>query len=135
MGYITFEEYKNLGGECSEKSFPLLQFDCEEKMDYITSGRLSKMIKKNEIVPESVKMLEVKLVNIENSSSGTSQQTPGLNSYSNGIESFGFDTSKDSEVLLLNKFSDLMLQYLYPEYPELFYRGRWVNHGNYNHTS
>ena len=134
MGYITYEEYKNLGGECSEKSFPLLQFDCERKMDYITFGRLSKMINKNEIVPESVKMLEVKLVNIENSSSGTSQQTSGLTSYSNGIESFGFDTSKDSEVLLLDKFSDLMLQYLYPEYPELFYRGRWVDRANNNNT-
>ena len=135
MGYITYEEYTKLGGECSEKSFPLLQFDCERKMDYITFGRLSKMIDNNGIVPDAVKMLEVKLVNIENSSGGTSQQTSGLTSYSNGIESFGFDTSKDSEVLLLNKFSDLMLQYLYPEYPELFYRGRWVDSGNYNHTS
>ena len=135
MGYITYEEYKNLGGECSEKSFPLLQFDCERKMDYITFGRLSKMIDEDGIVPESVKMLEVKLVNIENSSSGTSQQTSGLTSYSNGIESFGFDTSKDSEVLLLNKFSDLMLQYLYPEYPELFYRGRLIDRANNNNPS
>ena len=131
MAYITFEEYVSLGGKCTEDTFPLLQYDIETLMDFVTENRLSKLVDKLGYVPEEVKMLEVQLINTSSSKS----HKEGVSSYSNGIESFGFDTSKDSEVLLLDKFSDLMLQYLYPEYPELFYRGRWVNHGNYNHTS
>lgn len=135
MKYLTFEEYQDLGGKCSKDVFPSLQFDTESKMDYITSGRLSKMVDELESVPESVQMLEVKLIDIENASSNSAKQGPGLTSYSNGIESFGYDTSKDSEEMLAEKFSTLMKQYLYPEYPELFYRGRWVNRARYHNPS
>ena len=135
MKYLTFEEYQNLGGKCSKDVFPSLQFDTESKMDYITSGRLSKMIDEIESVPESVQMLEVKLIDIENESSNSEKQVTGVTSYSNGIESFGYDTSKNSEEMLAEKFSTLMKQYLYPEYPELFYRGRWVNRARYNNPS
>ena len=135
MKYLTFEEYQNLGGKCSEDVFPSLQFDTESKMDYITSGRLSRMIDEIESVPEAVQMLEVKLIDIEYASSNSEKQVTGVTSYSNGIESFGYDTSKDSEEMLAEKFSTLMKQYLYPEYPELFYRGRWVNRARYSDTS
>ena len=135
MKYLTFEEYKNLGGKCSKDVFPSLQFDTESKMDYLTSGRLSRMIDEIESVPESVQMLEVKLIDIEYASSNSEKQVTGVTSYSNGIESFGYDTSKDSEEMLAEKFSTLMKQYLYPEYPELFYRGRWVNRARYSDTS
>ena len=135
MKYLTFEEYQNLGGKCSKDVFPSLQFDTESKMDYITSGRLSKMIDEMESVPEAVQMLEVKLIDIENESSNSEKQVTGVTSYSNGIESFGYDTSKDLEEMLAEKFSTLMKQYLYPEYPELFYRGRWVNCARYSNPS
>ena len=135
MKYLTFEEYQNLGGKCSKDVFPSLQFDAESKMDYITSGRLSRMIDEIESVPEAVQMLEVKLIDIENESSNLEKQGTGVTSYSNGIESFGYDTSKNSEEMLAEKFSTLMKQYLYPEYPELFYRGRWVNRARYSDPS
>lgn len=135
MKYLTFEEYQNLGGKCSKDVFPSLQFDTESKMDYITSGRLSRMIDEIESVPEVVQMLEVKLIDIENASSNSAKQGPGLTSYSNGIESFGYDTSKDSEEILAEKFSTLMKQYLYSEYPELFYRGRWVSRARYSNPT
>ena len=126
MGYLTYEEYISLGGKCPSDTFPSLQFDVESKMDYITSGKLSEMLKDMEETPLEVKMLEVKLVNIEYDSSSDKSRT-GLTSYSNGIESFGYDTSKDSEVLRSEKVSNLMLQYLYPKYPDIFYRGRVFN--------
>lgn len=135
MKYLTFEEYQNLGGKCSKDVFPSLQFDAESKMDYITSGRLSRMIDELESVPEVVQMLEVKLIDIENASSNSAKQGTGLTSYSNGIESFGYDTSKDSEEILAEKFLTLMKQYLYPEYPELFYRGRWVSRARYSNPT
>lgn len=137
MSYLTFDEYIALGGKCSKDTFPSLQFDTESKMDYITSGRLSKMMLDLDEVPEEVQMLEVKLINIQSQSNSqsSSSSSDGLTSYSNGIESFGYDTSKNSEQAVQEKFQTLMIQYLYPKYPRLFYRGRWVDRGKHDNTS
>ena len=126
MAYITFEEYVSLGGKCTEDTFPLLQYDIETLMNFVTENRLSKLIDKLGYVPEEVKMLEVQLVN--KSSSKSSKE--GVSSYSNGIESFSYDTSKSSTDSMKETVSKKMLQYLYPKYPELFYRGRYVNGRN-----
>ena len=126
MAYITFEEYVSLGGKCTEDTFPLLQYDIETLMDYVTENRLSKLLDDLGYVPEEVKMLEVQLVN---TSSSTSSKE-GVSSYSNGIESFSYDTSKSSLDIMEETVSKKMFQYLYTKYPELFYRGRYVNGRN-----
>lgn len=135
MSYLTFEEYQALGGKCTQDAFLTLQFDTESKMDYITSGRLAKLIEELGTVPKEIQMLEVKLVNIENNSK--MERDDNTTSYSNGIESFGYgDTSNKSlDASLTERFKDIMLEYLYPKYPELFYRGRWVNRARYNNPS
>lgn len=135
MSYLTFEEYQALGGKCTQDAFLNLQFDTESKMDYITSGRLAKLIEELGTVPKEVQMLEVKLVNIENNSK--MERDDNTTSYSNGIESFGYgDTSNKSlDASLTERFKDIMMEYLYPKYPELFYRGRWVNRARYNNPS
>ena len=135
MSYLTFEEYQALGGKCTQDAFLTLQFDTESKMDYITSGRLAKLIEELGTVPKEIQMLEVKLVNIENNSK--MERDDNTTSYSNGIESFGYgDTSEKSlDASLTERFKDIMMEYLYPKYPELFYRGRWVNCARYNNPS
>jgi hypothetical protein len=135
VSYLTFEEYQALGGKCTQDAFLTLQFDTESKMDYITSGRLAKLIEELGTVPKEVQMLEVKLVNIENNSK--MERDDNTTSYSNGIESFGYgDTSNKSlDASLTERFKDIMMEYLYPKYPELFYRGRWVNRARYNNPS
>lgn len=135
MSYLTFEEYQALGGKCTQDAFLTLQFDTESKMDYITSGRLAKLIEELGTVPKEIQMLEVKLVNIENNSK--MERDDNTTSYSNGIESFGYgDTSNKSlDASLTERFKDIMMEYLYPRYPELFYRGRWVNRARYNNPS
>lgn len=135
MSYLTFEEYQALGGKCTQDAFLTLQFDTESKMDYITSGRLAKLIEELGTVPKEVQMLEVKLVNIENNSK--MERDDNTTSYSNGIESFGYgDTSNKSlDASLTERFKDIMMEYLYSKYPELFYRGRWVNRARYNNPS
>ena len=135
MSYLTFEEYQALGGKCTQDAFLTLQFDTESKMDYITSGRLAKLIEELGTVPKEIQMLEVKLVNIENNSK--MERDDNTTSYSNGIESFSYgDTSNKSlDASLTERFKDIMMEYLYPKYPELFYRGRWVNRARYNNPS
>lgn len=132
MSYLTFEQYQQLGGKCTEDAFPNLQFDTETKMDYITDGRLSKLMNTLEEVPEVVQRLEVKLIDIIMSINTSKQGVGNVTSYSNGIESFGYATDKDSEEYIWNKFKIIMLEYLYPKYPQLFYRGRWVYKRGWN---
>lgn len=136
MGYLSFDEYQKLGGKCPADIFPLQQFDMEAKMDYITFGRLSKMIEKLETVPDDIKMLEVILINnsYEITANKGSSSNAGIASYSNGIESFSYDTSKSKDKILQEMCNILMMQYLYPKYPQLFYRGRWVD-GRKNHSA
>lgn len=132
MSYLTFEEYQKLGGKCTQDAFPTLQYDTEIKMDYITYGKLSKLMSKLDTIPLNVQMLEVKLIDILNVTN-TSRDT-SITSYSNGIESFGYTSDKDAEDYLIEKFKSVMMQYLYPEYPELFYRGRWVTKHDWNNN-
>ena len=136
MGYLTFEEYQELGGKCPADIFPLQQFDVEAKMDYITFGRLSKMIEKLETVPEDIKMIEVIIINniYDMTDNKGLSSHEGLSSYSNGIESFSYDTSKTNDEISQEMCSTLMMQYLYPKYPQLFYRGRWVDGRENNST-
>lgn len=132
LSYLTFEQYQQLGGKCTEDAFPNLQFDTETKMDYITDGRLSKLMTTLEEVPEVVQRLEVKLIDIIMNNDTSKQGVGNVTSYSNGIESFGYATDKDSEEYIWNKFKNIMLEYLYPKYPQLFYRGRWVYKRGWN---
>lgn len=135
LSYLTFEEYQELGGKCTKDTFPNLQYDIESKMDYITEGRLSKMLDSLGMIPKEIQMLEVKLINIEYNSKPEKDES--ITSYSNGIESFSYgNTSSESiEASLTNKVRDLMLQYLYPKYRQLFYRGRGVAYARNYYSS
>lgn len=134
MGYLTFEEYQKLGGKCTQDIFPNLQFDVESKMNFITFNKLSKLMNDLGNVPDEVKMLEAKLINIE-FNVGPERDT-SVSSYSNGIETFSYSSNEDDVEKLLNtKVRQLMMEYLYPKYPDLFYRGRWVERARYNNTS
>lgn len=134
MGYLTFEEYQKLGGKCTQDIFPNLQFDVESKMNFITFNKLSKLINDLGNVPDEVKMLEAKLINIE--FNVNPERDTSVSSYSNGIETFSYSSNEDDVEKLLNtKVRQLMMEYLYPKYPDLFYRGRWVERARYNNTS
>ena len=135
LGYLTYDEFINLGGKCPEDAFPKLQYDIESKMDYITFGRLSKMIDKNVEVPKEVQFLEVKLVNIQYKEEETSEKKEGLTSYSNGIESFGYETASSTEDEKMMNFRSIIKQYLLPKYPELFYRGRVIPNARNNNST
>ena len=132
MSYLTFEEYQKLGGKCTQDAFPTLQYDTEIKMDYITYGKLSKLMTTLDTIPLNVQMLEVKLIDILNVTNA--DRDTSITSYSNGIESFGYASDKDAEDYLIEKFKSVMMQYLYSEYPELFYRGRWVTKRAWNNN-
>lgn len=135
LGYLTYEEFINLGGKCTEDTFPRLQYAVELKMDYVTFGRLSKMIEKNVEVPKEVQHLEVKLIDIYYDSEKMSEKRDGLTSYSNGIESFGYESNSSTEDEKIMDVSNIIKQYLLPKYPELFYRGRVIQNARNNNST
>ena len=121
--YLSYIEYKELGGTMNEATFNKNEFEIENKIDYLTNGRIKNLSQ----VPQAVKMLCFRL--------GTSfwekveiDAPNNLTSYSNGIESFGYanttTSSQSSSISVIDKqINNLVAEYLW-EYPELLYRGR-----------
>ena len=121
--YLSYTEYKELGGTMNEATFNKNEFEIENKIDYLTNGRIKNLSQ----VPQTVKMLCFRL--------GTSfwekveiDAPNNLTSYSNGIESFGYAnttaSSQSSSISVIDKqINNLVAEYLW-EYPELSYRGR-----------
>lgn len=42
-GYITYEQYKALGGTASASAFPRLELQARKKLDYWTQGRITEV--------------------------------------------------------------------------------------------
>lgn len=121
--YLSYVEYKEFGGTMDEATFNKNEFEIENRIDYLTNGRIKNLSQ----VPKAVKMLCFRLgtsfwekVNID--------APNNLTSYSNGIESFGYAnttaSSQSSSISVIDKqINNLVAEYLW-EYPELLYRGR-----------
>ena len=103
LRYLTFEEYQKLGGKCTEDAFLTLQYDSESKMNFLTFGNVERLIDKLGNVPEDIKNLEVKLIDIVNSVN-TDRDT-SITSYSNGIETFSFSTEKSAQQAILQNLA------------------------------
>ena len=126
MSYLSYVEYKNMGGELEETAFSPLLLDVEAKLNYLTNGR----IKLLDDVPETVKTLVFKLIsfyNTNNQSVSENANMGNITSYSNGIESFSYgnnsENSSKGSTSYDEKIYSIVKEYLW-EYPELLYRGR-----------
>ena len=117
--YLSYEEYKELGGTKDETTFSNNQYQIESKIDYITSGRIKKLTD----IPEPVKMLCLRL-HLNFWEKIDVDKSDNLASYSNGIESFGYiSQSSEGGASTLNKqINNIIREYLW-EYPQLLYRG------------
>lgn len=82
--YLTYNEYRELGGTLSQTPFYLLEFEARKKIDVRTFNRL----KNCEEIPQEVKLCEYKLINslesyaismsnVANNSSVASESTDG----------------------------------------------------------
>lgn len=59
--YLTYEEYKGLGGELDLMSFNLLEFEARRRIDIRTQNRLKDV--DSEDIPQEVKLCEYNLIN------------------------------------------------------------------------
>lgn len=123
--YLTYEEYLEMGGKQDQPTFNINEFQVENRLDFLTNGR----IKKLDEVPEEVKQLCFRLNISFWEKPNTIDAPSNLSSYSNGIESFGYKsgttTSNGSIISDVDlQINSLVKEYLWT-YPELVYRGRW----------
>ena len=58
--YLTYEEYRGLGGKLAIMPFNLLEFEIRKQIDKYTHGRLKEI--KVEEVPQDVKLCEMNLI-------------------------------------------------------------------------
>lgn len=109
--YLTYEEYKSLGGALNLMPFNLLEYEVRKKIDLRTHNRLI-----NNDIPNEVKMCEFNMINrVENyaktlndTSNVASENTDGYSvSYITPNQISDIVKSKDKEL------DDIMLEYLY----------------------
>lgn len=122
MSYLTYEEYQNMGGQLSDSAFTSYLWDVESKLNYLTNNR----IKYFTDIPEAVKVLIYKLINLYEKNNESFNQISNITGYSNGIETFSFASSKNSSkgsTSFDEKINAIVKEYL-SQYPELMYRGK-----------
>ena len=112
--YLTYDEYRDLGGTLAETSFNLLEFEARRQIDIRTFNRLKNI----EDIPQEVKLCEFNLINSidayvsamnETASNGNikSENTDGYSvSYSSPSEISDIVKSKNAE------FEDTIKTYL-----------------------
>ena len=96
MAYITYCDYKELGGTVSESAFPLLEIKARYKLDSFTQNRLVNVDIDNQI--EQVKLTMTEFIE---TIYGDSSRVNNVTSYSNGIESYSYDITATTNNYLL----------------------------------
>ena len=73
--YLTYADYKSLGGTLAETSFNLLEFEARRKIDEKTFNRLKEIDYVD--IPQEVKLCEYNLINSLESYSQTTSNASG----------------------------------------------------------
>jgi hypothetical protein len=107
--YLSYDEYKELGGKVPEDVFPMFERKARRKIDSITFDRVQSL----DTVPTEVKELMVEFVSYIYSNEISTGGVSNASSYSNGVESFSFRDNASSK--FNNELVKLAIEYL-PEY-------------------
>lgn len=121
--YLTYDEYKNYGGELSETAFKPLEFKARKRIDYLTNSRVQDMKQ----IPDAVKLCTYILIDMENAVGRDAQATkPAITSFNTDgySENYGQRMDGDTASVQMNEATK---EYLYGEKNDngipLLYRG------------
>lgn len=111
--YLTYEEYKSLGGNLDETPFNLLEFEARKKVDERTQGRLKSV----EDMPQEVKMCVFALINSLMTYSNESANAGSKNIASESVGSYSVSYVNGSQIQEIIKsknveLNDIILTYL-----------------------
>ena len=127
MGYLTYEEYTQMGGTLSEDEFDSFEFKARKRIDYWTDCRVKDMAE----VPESVKRCIMALIKLESKFSIESQlDNPIVASFNTDGYSASYGSATEQTAAMEKAASDAIRQWLYGELDDngvpLLYRGVYV---------
>lgn len=106
--YLTYAEYKGLGGTLAETSFNLLEFEARKRIDIRTQNRLKEI----EIIPNEVKLCDFKLINVLENYTNETNRTIA----SETVGSYSVDYKDNIQQVIQNKnveLNDIILNDLY----------------------
>ena len=107
--YLTYVEYKELGGTLDEPSFKLLEFEARQIIDKYTFGRLKELITQN----QEVKLCDYKLISTLNSYTTLDNQKHGIASESIDGYSITYTDTNSSVIEAKNdQLRDIVKTYL-----------------------
>lgn len=111
--YLTYDEYKALGGTIDQTPFNLLEFEARKKIDERTFGRL----KNTDELPQEVKMCMFALINSINSyGSSTSGNNKNIASETIDGYSISYVTGGTIQEIISSKnveLDDIITNYLF----------------------
>lgn len=111
--YLSYQEYQELGGTLEEVPFNQLEYECERIIDSRTQSRLKNV----DEIPQEVKMLEYKMLDIlQQYYSSLKKAQDGVHSENTDGYSITYISSSEINQLIENKsneFQDLISTYLY----------------------
>lgn len=113
--YLTYEEYRGLGGTLSQTPFDLLEYEARNQIDLRTQNRLVGV----DEIPQKVKLCEFNLINtLENYTTKLNQMNSTGNISSENIDGYSVsygDSSQIKEVIASkqDEISDMLLTGLY----------------------
>lgn len=104
--YLSYEEYKRLGGTLEKVPFNELEFECQRLIDSRTQNRLKDI--DNQDIPQEVKMLEYKMIQtLQTYYNSISKAQNGLQSENIDGYSVTYISSNQIGQLLKDKENDL----------------------------
>lgn len=109
--YLSYEEYKLLGGTLNLMPFNLLEFEVRKKINLRTHNRLI-----NNEIPSEVKVCEYNMIDRVNSYAQTLNDTSNVSSESTDGYSVSYITPNQISDIVKSKdkeLDDIMLDYLY----------------------
>ena len=111
--YLTYDEYKALGGTIDQTPFNLLEFEARRKIDERTQGRLKNVVE----IPQEVKMCMFSLINsISSYSSCVSSNNKNVASESIDGYSVSYVTGGTLQEIVNSKnaeLNDIITTYLF----------------------
>ena len=109
--YLTYDEYKALGGNLDITPFNLLEYEARRIIDNRTLQRLKGI----EIIPQEVKMCMFSLINTINNYANQGQTSKNISSESVGSYSVSYITGTQIQETINSKnaeLTDIVLTYL-----------------------
>lgn len=111
--YLTYDEYKALGGTIDQTPFNLLEFEARKKIDERTFGRLKNVV----VLPQEIKMCMFALINsISGYSSCISSNNKSIASESIDGYSVSYTTGGTMQEIVNSKnveLNDIITTYLF----------------------